>query len=42
MSAKGFSTTHFDSFTEYPYLSASFYEKGIKRYEKLLHDSEVW
>jgi len=29
-------------FTEYPYSSASFYENGIKRYDKLLHVSEVW
>jgi hypothetical protein len=29
-------------FTEYLYSSASFYENGIKRYDKLLHVSEVW
>ena len=29
-------------FTEYPYSSASFYENGINRYNKLLHVSEVW
>jgi hypothetical protein len=29
-------------FTEYPHSSASFYEKGIKRYDKLPHVAEVW
>ena len=31
-----------NDFTEYLYSSASFYEKGILRYDKLLHVSEVW
>ena len=31
-----------NDFVEYPYSSASFYEKGIKHYEKLLHVAEVW
>jgi len=31
-----------NDYTEYPYSSASFYEKGIKRYENLLHVAEVW
>ena len=31
-----------NDYTEYSYSSASFYEKGIKRYEKLLHVAEVW
>jgi len=29
-------------FTEYPHSSASFYERGIKRYGNLLHVAEVW
>jgi REP element-mobilizing transposase RayT len=29
-------------FTEYPYSSASFYENGILRYDKILHVAEVW
>ena len=31
-----------NDYTEYLYSSASFYEKGIKHYEKLLHVAEVW
>jgi REP element-mobilizing transposase RayT len=31
-----------NDYTEYPYSSASFYEKGINRYAKLLHVAEVW
>lgn len=31
-----------NDYTEYPYSSASFYEKGIKRYTKLLHVADVW
>ena len=29
-------------FTEYPHSSASFYENGILRYDKILHVAEVW
>ena len=28
-------------FTEYEYFSASFYEKGIKKYERLVHVNDV-
>ena len=31
-----------NDFTEYEHSSAGFYEKGIKRYENLLHVAEVW
>ena len=31
-----------NDYTEYLYSSASFYEKGVKHYEKLLHVAEVW
>ena len=31
-----------NDFTDYPYSSASFYEKGIKHYDRLLHVAEVW
>ena len=31
-----------NDFTEYPHSSARFYEKGIKRYDKLIHIAEVW
>ena len=30
-----------NDFTEYEYSSASFYEKGIKKYEKLVHVNDV-
>ncbi|MEJ0102842.1 MAG: hypothetical protein WDO19_09915 [Bacteroidota bacterium] len=30
-----------NDFTEYEHSSASFYEKGIKRYEKIIHINEV-
>jgi len=30
-----------NDFTDYLYSSASYYEKGIKQYDKLLHVNEV-
>ena len=30
-----------NDFTDYEYSSASFYEKGVKRYEKLVHVNDV-
>lgn len=30
-----------NDFTDYPYSSAGFYEKGIKNYDKLLHINEI-
>ena len=30
-----------NDFAEYEYSSASFYEKGIKKYEKLMHINDV-
>ena len=30
-----------DDFTEYEYSSASFYEKGIKKYERIVHINDV-
>ena len=29
-------------FRDYEYSSASFYDKGIKHYDKLLHIHEIW
>jgi uncharacterized protein YeeX (DUF496 family) len=31
-----------NDFSEYEHSSAGFYEKGIKRYDNLLHVAEVW
>ena len=31
-----------DDFTDYENSSAGFYEKGIMRYDKILHVSEIW
>ncbi len=31
-----------DDFAEYPHSSASFYEKNVIRYDKILHVGEVW